>query len=43
MGDAWPAALRVVFGFPPSFPVKPGGRLIHCWKADAPLPEALTL
>jgi hypothetical protein len=40
--DAWPATLGAVWGHPASFPVNTR-RLIHCWKPDAALPEALSL
>jgi hypothetical protein len=40
--DAWPSAMGLAWGDPSSFPVNTRRR-IHCWKADAPLPEALSL
>jgi hypothetical protein len=40
--DAWPSTMGTAWGHPPSFPVNTR-RLIHLWKPDAPLPEALSL
>lgn len=40
--EAWPSTMGGLWGHPASFPVNTR-RLIHCWKADTALPEALTL
>jgi len=40
--DAWPSTMGGPWGSPAGWPVNTR-RLIHCWKADAALPEALTL
>lgn len=40
--ETWPSTMGGLWGHPASFPVNTR-RLIHCWKADAPLPEALSL
>jgi hypothetical protein len=40
--EAWPSTMGGLWGHPASFPVNTR-RLIHCWKADAALPEALSL
>jgi hypothetical protein len=40
--DAWPSTMGAVWGHPAGWPVNTR-RLIHRWKPDAALPQALSL